>query len=82
MAAATCSKCGAPIVWLKTPKGKWMPADAGLRRYRKNPDGKSTVVNDWGEVIRCDIDVEDADGMARVPHWATCPHADSFRKRA
>lgn len=81
MEAPKCSKCGAQIVWLRTPKGKWMPADAGLRRYRKNPKGKSTVVNSWGEMIRCDLDVDDEpDGLARVPHWATCPNAGDFRK--
>ncbi len=52
---STCKKCGAPIVWLNTPKGKKMPADAGLRAYKENPEGKNSVVNDWGEVIRCDL---------------------------
>ena len=50
--ASTCSKCGAPIIWIKTERGKWMPADEGLPT-----------------------------GMARTPHWATCPYADDFRRR-
>ena len=85
--ASTCKKCGASIIWLKTPAGKWMPANEGLVRYRQNDEGKDYVVTDRGEVIRCDIINEKLPlgefptGMARVPHWATCPFADSFRKK-
>ena len=85
--AANCIKCKAPIIWLRTPAGKWMPADEGLVPYRQNPDGKQHVVTDRGELIRCDI-LEDGDlapgefptGLARIPHWATCPFADDFRR--
>ncbi len=78
----TCSKCGAPIVWLRTPKGKWMPADAGPKPYKANPEGKDTVVNDRGEMVRCDLKFEGIpSGQARIPHWATCPNAREFRKR-
>lgn len=68
-------------MWLRTPKGKWMPADAGLVKYRENPEGKKFVVTDTGKLIRCDLDFDGApDGMARIPHWATCPNAREFRK--
>ena len=81
---ATCSKCGARIVWLKTPKGKWMCADEGLVPYRRNPEGKSILVNDYGEMIRCDTYPAEKGlaehGMARVPHWATCPNAEDFQR--
>lgn len=81
--ASTCRKCNAPIIWLKTPNENWMPADEGLVPYRQNPSGKDYVVTDRGEVIRCDIITDGTlpTGMARVPHWATCPFADDFRKR-
>lgn len=81
--AATCRKCGAPLVWIKTPADKWMPCDEGLVPYRQNPDGKDMLVRDRGDVIRCDIvtDGSKPDGMARIPHWKTCPEADSFRRR-
>lgn len=85
--ASTCRKCGAPIIWLKTPAGRWMPADEGLVPYKQDPEGKNYVVTDYGELIRCKI-LEKEDmapgqfltGMARIPHWATCPNADEFRK--
>lgn len=77
---AKCKKCGANIIWLKTPKGKWMCVDEGLHPYRQNAKGKDYLVNDRGEVIRCDLDPEGIPtGMARKPHWATCPNAQDFR---
>lgn len=77
-----CSACGAPIIWLRTPKKKWMPADEGLVRYKANPEGKKYVVNDRGELIRCDLEFDGLPtGMARIPHWATCPNAKQFKKK-
>ncbi len=35
-----CKSCGAPLVWIKTPAGKWMPCDPA----------KIVVVTDGGEV--------------------------------
>ena len=41
-----------------------------------------TVVNDKGEVIHCTFDFQcEPDGLARIPHFATCPYADYFRRR-
>ena len=80
---AKCKKCGAPIVFIKTPKGKWMPCDEGLIEYKAGDasDYEDYVVNDNGEVIRCTFDFQcDPDGRARTPHWATCPYADDFRR--
>jgi len=80
--AATCKKCGAPIVWIQTQKGKWIPCDEGMLEYKKNHVGKDCVVSQDGDVIRCDLQFEgEPDGMARVAHWATCPYADEFRRR-
>lgn len=80
-----CKKCGAPIIWLKTPKGKWMCCDEGLLAYKANPNGKDILISDRGETIRCDI-IETGPGiyptgMARRAHWATCPFAEDFRKK-
>ena len=70
-------------MWLRTPAGKWMPVDEGLHEYQLAEDGTSTLINDRGEVIRCNLAFSGKpDGLARVPHWSTCPHADSHRKKA
>ena len=80
--AATCSKCHAPITWIETPNGKWMPCDEGLVEYHADMCGKDLVVADDGRVIRCSFDFKGpATGLARIPHWKTCPFADDFRKR-
>ncbi len=82
--AARCISCGAPIIWIKTPKGSYIPANEGLVPYIKAPAGKDSVVTQKGEVIRCHIQ-EEADeqtsGMARVSHFATCPYADKHRRK-
>ena len=81
---AKCKKCGADIVFIKTPKGKWMPCNEGLVEYHigNTPDFDDVVVNDKGEVIQCTFDFQcRPDGVARIPHWATCPYADDFRRR-
>ena len=79
---SSCTACGAPIIFLRTPKGKYMPADQGLVKYRQNPNGKKFVVDNLGHLIRCDLEFEGLPtGMARIPHWATCPHAKQFKKK-
>ena len=79
---AKCKSCNADIVFVKSPAGKYIPCDEGLIAYKFDDNGKDVLVDDAGEVIRCQIHFEGgADGYARVPHWATCPNADRFRKR-
>lgn len=79
-----CKKCHAPIIWFKTPKGHWMCVDEGLKRYRVNKHGKDRIVTDRGETFACDLLADDdksiPTGLARTPHWATCPFADEFRR--
>ena len=79
--ATTCKACGAPLIWVETPKGKYIPCDEGLIPYKQDRAGKKAVVTDKGEVIKCETEFEgEPTGMARVPHWATCPQADRFRR--
>lgn len=81
---ARCKKCGATIVWVKTPDNRWMPCDEGLVEYHagSTPDFEDYVVNGKGEVIQCTFDFQcDPDGLARFPHWKTCPFAEEFRNK-
>lgn len=79
--AATCKSCGAPIIWIKSPAGQWLPLDEGLIPYKQNDAGHDSLVNDWGVVIRCDLQFEgEPTGLARRSHFATCPYADKHRK--
>lgn len=79
----TCKKCGAPIIFIKTKKGKWMPCDEGLVEYKAGdgPNFDDVVVDQGGKVIHCTFDFQCVpDGLARIPHWATCPYAEDFRR--
>ena len=79
---ATCSSCGAGIIWLRTPAGKWMPANEGLVPYKQSGKGTRFVVDDRGNMIRCELEFEGfPTGMARIPHWATCPNAAKHKRR-
>lgn len=61
-----CKSCGTPMIWTDTPKGKRMPLDATTLQRRM-------VLNAEGQAIVADT---------FLSHYATCPHADHFRKKA
>ena len=79
----TCKACGRPIVWIRTTKGKSMPCDAEPVAYKEIKGGKEKIVTPNGEVISCTFDAkpEEMTGIGYIPHWSTCPQANSFRKR-
>ncbi len=77
-----CKKCGAPIVFVKTPENKWIPCNAELTEYKlgDTPDYEDRIVTEDGVVHQCTFDFQcEPDGLARIPHWATCPYGDYFR---
>lgn len=82
---AKCKKCGAQITFIQSAKTKrWIPCNERLVEYKagESPDYEDYVVNQRGEIVRCTFDFQcDPDGIARIPHWATCPYADDFRNR-
>jgi len=75
---ARCRSCDANIVFITIPKGdgtsRRMPCDAEVVEAQ---DGKEpTLVMNDGRVIR-----KAQDGTTgRIPHWATCPDADRYRR--
>lgn len=79
---ATCKACGASIVWImSSANAKWIPCDEGLIRYKQDDAGQDVLISDTGEYIKCQLEFDGLPtGMARMPHWATCPHADRFRR--
>lgn len=65
-----CSGCGAAIRWALTPNGKRMPVDA-------TPEKR---------IVLDDVRTGDDAPLARVidtyvSHFATCPKANTFRKK-
>lgn len=69
---ATCKRCDGWITWVTTPEGKYLPCNLPLMRG----DGMTTLVTEGGRIMP----KASAAYKGYVPHWATCPHADEFRK--
>lgn len=80
---ATCRGCGAPVIWIKTHRGKSMICDADPVHYWEAEGAKGKIVTINGDVISCEFngDLQDATGIGYVPHWATCPCSDRFRRK-
>lgn len=78
-----CKKCKEPIMFIRTAAGKAMPCDPFITYYKQVDGGKDRIVTPNGQTLSCIIlpDSTDADGYGYVPHWATCRHADSFRRK-
>ena len=84
MSSGTCRSYKAPIVWIKTGSGKPMPCDATPTYYIAKPrSGTKRIVTPNGEVIACEYteDPYKASGTGFIPHWSTCPNADTFRRQ-
>lgn len=78
---AACS-CGAMIRWLPTPDGATMPVDVD-----RDPHGTLTAVKvagrGWGVRVLSRWELAlDVPQPRYNPHWAACPHAEQYRKRA
>lgn len=69
-----CGGCKAAIVWIRTIKGKPMICDPELVAGSGKP-GELLVLEN-GVIARN----PHSEIVGRVPHWATCPVADKFKK--
>lgn len=83
MSSSICKACGAPIIWIKTSGGKAMPCDAELVTYWQKAGGKAKIVTPNGEVYSAELqgDLNKATGIGYISHFATCPYANSFRRK-
>jgi len=77
-----CKSCGAEIRWIKTFSGKSMPVDAEPVNFYAD-GGKELFVTSNGAVVhgtRTD-GTQDHTHIGYISHFATCPNADTHRKR-
>lgn len=80
-----CSACGAPIIFIKTPAGGWMPCEKYPVAYQVNVGGPNpdTLVDSQGQTFRGKIT---AAGIGRrlawLPHWRYCAGAAQVRRAA
>ena len=79
----TCRACGRRIIFIKTLKGKTMPCDAEPVKFVPDVAGNNKYVLADGLLINGVIpmpgDTDVHEGY--VSHFATCPSAESFRKK-
>jgi hypothetical protein len=81
---AECDACQAFMLWAITPNGGKMPVD-----YRPSPQGNVLLLSPsgLGELLAITLSKEGlelarARGLdLRMPHHATCPEAERFRRR-
>lgn len=76
-----CRKCGKDIEFIKLKSGKWNPVNPYLRSIKRG-EGKETLITMDGEIIKGVFTSMDdgADGVGYISHFATCSHAEEFRK--
>ena len=85
---ATRKGCGAPILWVATVNGKMQPLDLD-----PNPDGNIRLIDTYrqterGVLQKCRVipkaelagSLFGDDEPRYMPHHATCPHAEQFRR--
>lgn len=71
---STCRSCGAEILWVRSAKnGTLMPLDAV-----PDPNGNVELDDDGHAVVHGQADM--LGGQRFMPHHATCPHADQWRR--
>lgn len=76
----TCRACGYRVRWIRTKNGKNMPCNPEAVRFTPG-GGPETFVTGDGKVER-GRRAKDGSTVGYISHFATCPQADRFRKRA
>lgn len=76
-----CKACGAEIKWILMRTGKKMPVDSQKVPYKADPGGALTLVTEDGRVVPKAVLDLDSDKYGYTSHFATCPAADTFRRR-
>ena len=82
MRTSYCRGCGAEILFFRTETGKTTPVDAEPVPFKKDGHGPEMFLMADGTACRgrrCDA--FEADQTGHISHFATCPNAESFRKK-
>ena len=76
-----CKSCGAEIIWIKMKSGKSMPCNPQRISYKNTfPKGDLTLITPDGRIAKGEYD-PGADQYGYESHFATCPAANTFRRR-
>lgn len=82
---AKCKGCGAEIDFIRTPTGKLMPVDMEPVPFWQKDGAPGKIVKRNGLLVSAVFKEEEAPAgvhmsIGKIPHWATCPVADRFKK--
>jgi len=79
---AYCKKCGRPISFIQTKRGKMMPVDGFSLQVIPDKDG-SLYINEDGEMIRGRVVGMAGPATVKVwqSHFATCPELNKGKPR-
>ena len=78
---ATCKGCGARVIWLQTANQKMMPCDPHSVGYKEREKASGKILTQDGRIESCDFTNEPGAPTGHIPHWATCPKAEEFKRR-
>lgn len=76
MNRGNCRACGAPILWVKSVKGRTMPLNVAPVE-----DGNVTLDKDGVATVHPPGTMFYEDEVRYTSHFSTCPNADEFRTR-
>ena len=77
---AKCKSCGAEIIYITSTKGKQIPCNAKPVKFDYALGAADRVVTRNGEVLPALISEHGAE-TGYISHFATCPFANSHRRR-
>lgn len=81
-AMSFCRGCNREILWIHMRSGKAMPVDPEPAFVMEGQQpGKRTFITDEGETIVGTETPVDTGTIGFVPHWATCPESNRFKRR-
>jgi hypothetical protein len=72
---AVCNSCGSPVIWVHTGSGRLMPVDA------EPVAGGNVEVTDGRAKVWGTAHAWPTDAPRYRSHFATCPHASSWRRK-
>lgn len=78
-----CRDCGADIVFVRMTSGKAMPCNSDKVWYRPADGGTQNIIAEAGITTRAELVEPGTPGAYQgyVPHWASCPGANRFRRK-
>ncbi len=72
---ANCRDCDAPLKFIKSKKGKWLPCNPEEVELDEVAEGTMVVLED-GDFFDVKPGAYQPGDTGFVPHWKTCPKAE------